>query len=187
VNVFSTDTLSLGANNFYYMTASGQFTNSADTVDLGIRIRLREDQVALGDLNGSTAFDQFENFTFTVDMGLSTFNGTSLLNTSAHIALMARDSFGDPSALFNTADNELTGTLNNIWTHQHRNWGFSEYGEYSVVLNLTGVGGAYGDTASIGSTTLNFNVIPEPSTLALVLMGLGFGGFLRKQKMKTAI
>lgn len=182
VNFSTTETLSLGGNDFYYMTANGHFANPDGTPDLGIRIRLREDEVALGNPGGSTAADQFDNFTFTVNMSLSTFNGLPLQDTSAHVALMA-DSFGSPVALFNTADGDLTGTFNNIWTHQHRNWGFSAYGEYSLVLNLQGVGGEYGN--SDHQAAINFHVIPEPSTMALMMLGLGLGGWLRKRRLQN--
>ncbi len=181
VNLSVTETLNVNGTDFFYADANGHFTNAVPTPDLGIRIRLREDQVAM-DIGLNAASNQFDNFTFTVNMGLSTFNGTPLQDTSAHVSLLADDGFGSPVALFNSADDELTGTFNNIWTHQHRNWGFSEYGEYAVVLDVQGVGGAYGDSGH--QATINFNVIPEPSTLALVMLGLGVGGLLRKQRLQ---
>ena len=180
VNLNLSETLTVGDTDFYFADANGQFTNSTPTADLGIRIRLREDEVAMG-TGTNTALDQFDNFTFTVNMTASTFNGDPLENTSAHVSLLERDAFGEPVALFNTAEDELTGTLNSVWTHQHRNWGFSEYGQYSLVLDVEGVGGEYGNSGT--QTTLNFDVIPEPSTLGLLLLGLGFGNLLRKQRL----
>ena len=128
----------------------------------------------------NTALNQFDNFTFTVNTSLSTFNGNPLENTTAHVSLFA-DVLDSPVSLFNTAEDELTGTFNNIWTHQHRNFGFSEYGQYALVLDVQGVDGEHGD--SNHQASINFNVIPEPSTLGLVLLGLGFGGLLRKKRL----
>lgn len=183
VNLDVTQMLTVDGTDFFYSDANGQFTNNVPTADLGIRIRLREDEVAMGDPLGDENLDQFDNFTFTINTELSTFNGVALEDTSAHVSLFESDTFGNPVALFNSAENELTGTFDNIWTHQHRNWGFSEYGEYSIVLDVRGQGGEYGD--SDHQATIGFNVIPEPSTFALVLVGLGFGGFIRKKRLQN--
>lgn len=182
VSLNLTETLSVDGTDFYFADANGQFTNSVPTPDLGIRIRLREDEALMDGRAGETNIvDQFNNFTFTVNTALSTFNGTALEDTSAEVSLFA-NVLDTPVALFNTAEDELTGTFNSVWTHQHRNWGFSEYGEYAIVLDLQGVGGEYGD--SDHQATINFNVIPEPSTFGLVILGLGFGGLVRKQRLR---
>lgn len=179
VNLNTTATQAVGGTDFFYTHTSGEFQNTG-VPDLGIRIRLREDQVAL-ETGSSTNTNQFDNFTFTLNTALSTFNGTSLQDTTAHVSLFGRDG-DDPVVLFNSAGvDQLTGSFNNVATHQHRNWGFSQYGDYAVVLDVQGVGGDFGD--SNHQATINFNVIPEPSTLALVLVGLGFGGWLRKQHL----
>lgn len=184
VNLALTQTVNVGGTDFFFSNASGHFTNNVPAPDLGIRIRLREDEVALGNPEGDPLAHQFTNFIFTVNMELSTFNGTPLENTSAHVSLLAKGDFDVPVPLFNTAEDELTATFNSINTHQHRNWGFSEYGAYALVLDVRGQGGTYGD--SDHQTTINFNVIPEPSTLVLVMMGLGFGSWLRMRRLQQA-
>ncbi len=183
VNLNVTQTLSVDGTDFFFADANGHFTNNVPTADLGLRIRLREDQVAMGDSLGNTNFNQFANFTFAINTELSTFNGVALEDTSAHVSLFANDGLDGTAALFNSATTNLEGTFNTVWTHTHRNWGFSEYGEYSVVLDVTGVGGEHGD--STHQATVGFNVIPEPSTFALVLVGLGFGGFIRKKRLQN--
>lgn len=182
VNLQTTATIDVDGTDFFYTHTSGQFQNpDAGVPDLGIRIRLREDQVVMG-IGSNAASNQFENFTFTLNTALSTFNGTPLQDTSAHVSLFGNDGFGNPEVLFNSAGvNQLEGTFNNIWTHQHRNWGFSEYGQYAVVLDVQGVGGEYGN--SNHQATINFDVIPEPGTMALLLVGLGFGGWLRSRRL----
>lgn len=166
VNVNTSTTVTIGPTPFF-ITHNGQFQNPG-APDLGMRIRLREDQDEM-DIGSGTAVDQFDNFTFSLNNALSTFNGTPLQDTSAHVAFFGNDGLDNPVVLFNSDQNDLTGTFNNIWTHQHRNWGFSQHGQYAVVLDVQGVGGLYGD--SDHQATINFNVIPEPSTLLLLAGG----------------
>jgi surface-anchored protein len=161
----------IGAINYYVSAASGSpFTTGAD---LGIRTRLREN-FGSGDVN------QFANFNLTLNLAASTFNGNPLAG-NANVSLLAYDTLNETwSAMFDTATNESTAQFGN-YEHLHRNWGFSDYGNYSLAFDLQGVGGVYGDTASIGSTTVNFEVVPEPSTYALLATALGLGALLRRR------
>jgi hypothetical protein len=183
VNLATTQTLSVDGTPFYYLSANGHFANPDGAPDLGIRIRLREDEVALGNPLGNTDADQFDNFVFAINTSLSTYNGNPLASSGAFVSLFA-DVLGTPDALINTATGNDDSTFNTVWTHQHRNWGFSEYGQYNLVLDIGGVDGTYGPKQAQAEVT--FNVIPEPSTLGLVLLGLGFGGLLRKQRLHRA-
>jgi surface-anchored protein len=69
----------------------------------------------------------------------------------------------------------------------HRNWGFSQYGEYSLAFQLQGVGGTYGPTAAVGTTTVNFvTAVPEPGTVVLSALGLlGAAGGFRWLRRRT--
>lgn len=154
------------------------------TTDLGIRYRLREDEVALG-IGSETAANQFDSFTLTLNLASSTFNGTPL-NTvgSPHVALLNWDTFNNPVDMINTNANELTADFGGNWGHVHRNWGFSEYGDYSLSFNFEGVGGKYGDDAPVGSVQMGFQVIPEPSTALLAIVGIAVGGLVRRRRRK---
>ena len=153
-----------------------------ETTDLGIRKRLRENEVALG-IGSEAAANQFANFELVLNLANSSFNGTPLTTPgSPYVGLFHWDAFDDPVDMINTHQSVYTATFDN-YDHVHRNWGFSEVGEYVLAFEFNGVGGTYGATAPTGSTSINFDVIPEPSSMALVLIGLGFGGWLRSRRL----
>jgi surface-anchored protein len=176
----TTSTVTIGQTpTTYFVSAASQspFTTGAD---LGIRTRLRENQIEMGDPTGNANFDQFATFNLTLNTGLSTFNGNALTG-NANVSLLHWDALNTTwTALLDTANNETTAEFD-VWDHVHRNWGFSKYGNYSLVFDLVGVGGAYGGTASAGSTSVNFEVVPEPSTYALLATALGLGALLRRR------
>ncbi|HMP74527.1 MAG TPA: PEP-CTERM sorting domain-containing protein [Kiritimatiellia bacterium] len=184
VQVDSTVTLTLGGNDFFITSASGSpLLSDGSTPDLGIRTRLRENEVDLG-IGTGTASNQFDGFRLTLNLANSTFNGTPLNQAgSPYVGIFHWDAFNNPIALLNSATPLLTADFGNF-THIHRNWGFSEYGDYSLAFDIQGVGGAYGDTASTGISIVNFEVVPEPSTLALLLVGLGFGQIVRSRRFR---
>lgn len=178
----------IGANTFWVSSKAGTPTllNNPAVPDLGIRTRLREDEVALGNPSGNPLANQFDSVNFTLDLTLSTFNGNPLSNAgSPHVAFFTVT--GDPfvadtadTAYLNTGVNDLVSNWGN-YTHQHRHWGFSELGDYSLVFNINGVGGSYGAIASTGQFTADFQVIPEPA--AAIFFGLAALAYVVRRRM----
>jgi len=172
----TTSQAQIGDINYYVSAADASpFTTGAD---FGIRTRLRNANDIDEDDNPNG--NQFASFNLTLNTGLSTFNGNALTG-NANVSLLRWNTVSETwTALFDTAANQNTANFNN-YDHVHRNWGFSEYGDYSLVFDLQGVGGVYGDTALIGTTSVNFEVVPEPSTYALLATALGLGALLRRR------
>jgi hypothetical protein len=171
----TTSQVQVGAINYYVSAASGSPFGPTTGADLGIRTRLTE-------LSGGVTNNQFASFNLILNTAASTFNGTSLTNTIANVSLL-HWAGTNPVALLDTATSQNTATFGNN-AHEHRNWGFSQYGYYSLVFDLQGVGGTYGPTASIGTTSVNFEVVPEPSTYVLLATALGLGALLRRRLRK---
>ncbi|MCC5845043.1 MAG: PEP-CTERM sorting domain-containing protein [Verrucomicrobia bacterium] len=184
VNVSTTTAVTVGSTSYFVATASGSpFLNDGSTPDLGFRTRLREDQNALG-IGEISAANQFDSLNFTLNLGASTFNGNPLAG-NADVSLLHWDGADNPAPMIDTAAGSLTANFGN-YAHVHRNWGFSDYGQYTLSFDLQGVGGTYGNTASTGSLDITFNVIPEPSTVMLLLTGaIGLIG-ARKLKNRNA-
>jgi len=184
VAINTTTMVDVGGTDYYIATASGSpLLNDGSTPDLGIRVRLREDEVALG-IGSNTASNQFDNFRMTLNLANSTFNGNPMNQSgSPHVSILHWDAFNNPIALIDTAAAVNSVDLD-VWGHIHRNWGFSEYGNYALSFDISGVGGEYGATASSDSVTLNFGVIPEPSTLGLMLLVMGLGAAFRSARIR---
>jgi len=149
----------------YYVSRRADITYNDP--DFGFRTRLRENV-------GGTVVDQFDTFTLSLDLA------STARPAGSEVALFTYVD-GQPSFLLESAS-DLTQNNYGVWGHSHYHWGFSQQGDYSVVLNFWGT--KDGVNTPIGTTTLDFQVIPEPSTVAMFL-GLGVLGaalLLRRRK-----
>jgi len=184
-NISTDKFVNVGSTNYAVSRASGSpfFGNTLATgstlfptttsPDMGLRTRLRENQVVLGTPLGDPVANQFDSFNLTLDPLNSTFNGGALVG-NANVSLLHWTPLLQPVALIDTAANSLTANFSN-WAHVHRNWGFSQSGEYDLAFEINGVGGTYGATASTGIFNMAFDVtaVPEPATTALIAAGFG--------------
>jgi surface-anchored protein len=100
-----------------------------------------------------------------VNLRLETFSGPG------SFFLYSTDSFGNPTVFYNTAnglsldDNRQMSAGN----HSHFNWAFTEAGEYTIGLraSATTTGGTFTQSEL---TEFTFNVVPEPSSAALLAL-----------------
>lgn len=138
--------------------------------DFGIRTRFQET------IDGAN-IPQFSTFTMTLDWA------TSIRPAAAEFALWSLDELDQPFALFNTVSAGFSASLP-IYDHNHYHWGFTEQGSYSLNFSFVGelVGGGFSE---VGTATVNFEVIPEPSTIAL-LLGLGALGFVSAYRLRRS-
>lgn len=84
------------------------------------------------------------------------------------------DAFGNPVVFMDSASGISDGDRVAVspGSHAHYNWGFSQPGSYSVLLEASGVHVDEGLVTS-GPVAFQFEVVPEPSTYLLALLGLG--------------
>ena len=89
------------------------------------------------------------------------------------------DEFGNPTQFMNSTD---LATYNKVWQnaglHDHHNWGFTAEGTYEIQFQATGTPEG-GSALNSGVQTYTFNVVPEPSTYALLGLGAGALALMR--------
>lgn len=179
VNVTSAVEQNLNGNDYLITPANGStiYTN-INQPDLGVRFRLREDEVELGNPLGNPAANQFESARLSLDWDAST------KPVGANFAMFGWDVSGNPAdVLYETASGnpaDLTHDWGN-WGHSHWHFGFSEEGDYSLVFNVDGIGGTYGGTDTPSQVTLNFSVVPEPSSALLGMVALAVATLRRRR------
>ena len=79
-------------------------------------------------------------------------------------------SFSNPINTKNGVSSSDVLTVSSIGGHEHWNWAFSEAGEYTLNFQASGL---LGDTLFESAVeTYTFNVIPEPTCVTLLLIGL---------------
>lgn len=188
---FTTDRfVTVGSTNYAVARASGSPFNGSNfavevSPDLGIRTRLRENEVALGNPLGNIAANQFDSFNLTLNLANSTFNGNPLSGAGSPSVSLLNWSGTTPVPLIDSANGQLTANFGN-YAHVHRNWGFSQSGIYNLAFGIQGIGGTYGSTASPGNFTMGFNVsaVPEPSAVCLIAATFGLVGYRLHRKRK---
>lgn len=175
VNVTSAPLTTVNGNGYWITPASGTSYSNTAQPDLGIRTRLRENQIAMG-IGTNTEANQFDGMTLTLDWA------NSLRPAGAEFIMFKYNALTETNdVLYETAANDLTHTWDNFG-HTHWHFGFSDPGDYSLVFGIAGSGGTYGATASGSQVTVNFSVVPEPSAALLSILAAGVFGLRRRRK-----
>ena len=117
---------------------------------------LGAEELVPGEWNGNIEFSL---------KGVSGPGSFTLWNTTA---------FGTPVLYMNSADGMGPDDRTSVipGSHSHLNWGFSAPGIYSVSFEASGIHGTDGLQSS-GPVAYQFEVVPEPSELAMVALGVG--------------
>lgn len=172
LNITAAPSLAVNGNSYYVTPATGTAYDIATQPDLGVRTRLRQ---TVEDVDGNAfVINQFAAMRMNLDWAAST------KPAGAEFILFQTDISGDPTVInFETAANDLQHDWSN-WGHSHWHFGFSQTGEYELVFEVQGVGGILGNS-SITTTSLNFEVIPEPSSALLVPAALALLALRRRR------
>jgi surface-anchored protein len=88
--------------------------------------------------------------------------------------------FEDDALFFNSTTTNNFGSFSvDVGQHAHGEFGFSDAGLYEITLQASGNNGA---PVTSEEATFTFNVVPEPSTYALLGLGAGALAILRWRK-----
>lgn len=89
------------------------------------------------------------------------------------------DEFGNPTQFMNSTDLAAYDDVSqNAGLHDHHNWGFTAEGIYEIQFQATGTPEG-GSALASGVQTYTFNVVPEPSTCALLGLSAGAVALMR--------
>jgi surface-anchored protein len=103
--------------------------------------------------------------------------------TNGNFALWETGNLGSMTTHYSSRGDEFTSIANSLSLdaggHYHYTYGFSQPGAYDIVLTATGTTGGveYSDSA-----TYSFNVVPEPSTYALIFGLVAIGVSLVRRR-----
>jgi len=99
-------------------------------------------------------------------------------NSPGNFFLWNEDEFGAPTLFMDsTRLTQFNSISQGAGVHEHYNWGFTAEGTYTMVFEATGTAGLSVDdgtpqSLSSGEVTYKFQVVPEPSSGTLLLIGL---------------
>ncbi len=102
-----------------------------------------------------------------ITLTLTSMSGPS----GGHFSMWQTDQFGVPTFFMSTSDAgaDLITIDLDIADHTHVNWGFTAIGTYEIEFTASADLVAGGSQSS--TETFTFEVVPEPATLGLVLLG----------------
>ncbi|MCL4788310.1 MAG: choice-of-anchor M domain-containing protein [Verrucomicrobia bacterium] len=107
---------------------------------------------------------------FVGDLVTLTLSGVS---GPGHFALYQTDTFGSPTVFMNSRDGITAGDSYTMGAgnHAHFNWAFSGMGTYTLSFEASGTLVAGNQFTSSGPVDYTFQVVPEPGSVVLFILG----------------
>lgn len=133
---------------------------------------LGAEEIPLGEFTGDKVSLAVTGFSFT---------GWTGLTSGGNFFLGQEDEFGNPSLLYNSTSTNIGSVDLPAGAHMHGEWAFTEAGIYDITFQLTGIL-ASDSTQQTDTGTLRFEIIPEPSSGALLLAGLAALAVMRRRR-----
>jgi len=171
------------------ITTPASFANAGGTAASGVAAGdslyfLSQDLTVVGSPLPALATEELNAADFQGQSITFSLGAVTLPSADAVFSTWLNDELGTPDFIFSTEGDAVTGNNNTFDSpfgdegHTHINWGFTEEGEYSIELIAEGV---FADgSVALTSTTLNFLVVPEPSSS--ILVGLSALGLLARRR-----
>ena len=122
--------------------------------------------------------EELDNTWGPIKFALSSFSGPG------NFALWSTGSFGEPTIKMQTNDGvdpdvdfETIGI-----THAHYNWGFTELGTYELGITISALNQDPSIGFQTGTATIIVQVVPEPTSVLLILTAGAVLGFARRRR-----
>jgi len=112
------------------------------------------------------------------------FTGWTGQTSGGNFFLLQEDEFGEEILLYNSITPNIGSVGLAADSHGHGEWAFTEAGIYDITFQLTGtLADPEPESPSVLSTTgsLRFEIVPEPSSGALLLAGMAAVAGLRRR------
>lgn len=121
------------------------------------------------------------DWTGNLTITLTEISGSGVAN-GGFFSLYTTEGFGDPIAFMASLGGITAADFATVTpgSHEHYNWAFTKTGQYDVTFEIAGTHAT--DGAKSASATYSFNVVPEPSTYALLGLGLAAIGWARRRR-----
>ena len=108
------------------------------------------------------------------------FTGWTGQTSGGNFFLLQEDELGEETLLYNSTNSNI-GSMG-LGTHDHGEWAFTEAGIYDITFQLTGTLADPNNPTALATTdTLRFEIVPEPSSGALLLVGMAALAAVRRR------